>query len=199
MIPVKEFHLVHAIYGLNVKDVLSSGSLLSLSKQEGNNSIFFNKNDEKDNFYKSLVKSFNYDKKVFTGLIVPDENNEPVFTINHALPHMVYFILDPKLIEDYNNCSIKIAKNIKLKKSSYPYYCKEWSFANVNNGCIKYIPKKSLEFNLNKWRDDYLNKKQMMIEEIKKIVFNYKTNIFLSILDFKNNFNKNKKFHGLST
>lgn len=170
MVPVEDFHLVHAIYGLNVIDVLSSGSLLSLSKQEGNNSIFFNKNDKKDSFYKSVVKKYNYDKKVFTGLIVPDENNEPVFTINHALPYMVYFILDPHLIEDYNNCSLEISKLQKLKKSSYPYYCKDWNYANVDYGCIKYNPKKSLEFNLNKWRQKYLEDRSYTKEAIDKFV-----------------------------
>ncbi len=183
MVPVEEFHLVHAVNGLNIKEVLSSGSLLSLSKQEGNNSIFFDKNNKKDSFYKSVVKKYNYDKKVFTGLIVPDENNEPVFTINHALPHMVYFILDPHLIEDYNNCSIEIAKNTKLKKSSYPYYCKEWNYADVNSNCIKYNNKKSLEFNLNKWRQKYLEDRSYMKEAIDNFVNNNLKRLNLELED----------------
>ena len=40
MIPVKEFHLVHAVTEDNFRKILSSGSLLSISKAGGNNSQY---------------------------------------------------------------------------------------------------------------------------------------------------------------
>ena len=155
MIPVKEFHLVHATDALNLEQILATDSLLSISKSKY----------EGSEFYEEELNKFNYDKKIFTGLIMPDENNKPNFTINNAVSGRVYLILNPKLIEDYAQCSLNLTDGNEV---SFPFFCNNWNFGS-NKDCIKYDTTKSLKDNLNIWRNTHIEYKKNRIQKLKSI------------------------------
>jgi hypothetical protein len=163
MIPVKEFHLVHATDVFNLEEILASGSLLSISKTGPESSEFYE-------LYVGDDEDVNkYGKKIFTGLIMPDENGKPNFTYNKVnsvkfgLPY-VYFILKPQLIRDYAECSFKETADIEV---SFPHFCHRWSVGK-NKDCIKYDTTKSLKDNLNSWRKAHIEYIKFIKEKDKK-------------------------------
>jgi hypothetical protein len=153
MIPVKEFHLVHATTPDNFRKILSSGSLLSISKAESNNSQFYEEDDD--------IDKNKYKEKIFTGLIMPDEHNNPTFTVDNTSSNWGYLILNPQLIEDYAQCSLE--QNVDTEVS-FPHFCDKWK-GGSNKGCIKYDTSKSLKTNLNCWREAYLEMLKLEKEE----------------------------------
>lgn len=161
MIPVKEFHLVHAVKFKNFEKILASDSLLSISKAETNTSSYFSSENE---FFKELNEKVKYDKKIFTGLIMPNENGIPNFTIENVDTSMIYLILNPKLVKDYAECSSEKTDGSDV---SFPHYCNEWNWGG-HSGCIKYDKKKSLKSNLNIWRQSYLEIRQLRMNKLNK-------------------------------
>ena len=161
MIPVKEFHLVHAVKSKNMEKLLLSNSLLSISKTETNTSSYFPSENE---FFNELNEEVKYNKKIFTGLIIPDENGIPNFTIENVDTSMIYLILNPKLVKDYAECSLEKPDGNDV---SFPHYCNDWNWGR-HNGCIKYDKKKSLKNNLNIWRQSYLNIRQIRLKKLNK-------------------------------
>ncbi len=157
MIPVKEFHLVHATYRDDLEKILDSGSLLSISKGKQESTFWSGEILEDFNIKNS------YDKKIFTALIMPNENNVPNFTFENVDSSLVYLILNPKLIRDYAECSSEKNVNTEI---SFPHYCDGWN-GGSNTDCIKYDKKKSLKANLNSWRESYLDVRDYRLKKLK--------------------------------
>lgn len=161
MIPVKEFHLVHATYKYNLEEILASGSLLSISKGKQESTFFYDKKNNSELEELNIKNAFS--KKVFTGLIMPNENNVPNFTFENVDSSSVYLILNPKLIKDYAQCSLEQNADTEV---SFPHYCDGWTYGS-NTDCIKYDKKKSLKANLNSWREYYLYVREQRLKELK--------------------------------
>lgn len=165
MIPLEEFHLVHAITDFSVlENVIKTGKLQSLSRQKDPKSPFFSffktKKEDKRYIYNQ------YNNKVFFGLIFPDQNNHPLFSINNVSGNFVYLVFDPKMIEDYKNCSLQLVNGRKI---SFPLYCNEWTYGKYYKGVCKFYKKsKSLVENLNNFRTDFIEKKLKNLYKPKK-------------------------------
>ena len=157
MIPVKEFHLVHATNVFNLESILATNSLLSISKSKSESSEFYELYVDDEDVNK-------YGKKIFTGLIMPDENGKPNFTVKKVNSLYVYFILKPQLIRDYADCSFKETADIEV---SFPHFCHRWSVGK-NKDCIKYDTAKSLKDNLNSWRKAHIEYIKFIKEQDKK-------------------------------
>lgn len=159
MIPVKEFHLVHATDIWNSESILATNSLLSISKSKNETDFY--------ELYAGEEDANKYGKKIFTGLIMPDENGKPNFTINrvNSLGSLyVYFILKPQLVKDYAECSLEKTGGNEV---SFPHFCHHWHVGS-NKDCIKYDTTKSLKTNLNSWRKAHIEYIKFIKEKDKK-------------------------------
>lgn len=128
---VEDFHLVHVAERRDIsllKKILKDKALLSTASQ-GEDPTPGLEGDE---------------EKVHMGLIMPNKQGK---TIMSGRPikdvSCVYFILNPKLIQDAVECGDNL------------HYCKTWNNGETT-GCAPYNPSKSLLQNLIDWRNSHI-------------------------------------------
>ena len=145
-----KFYISHYTHKDNLKHILNSFSLQPLQLQKE----LLNKDNPDNEFTSEYFEDSKergdpekYKRSIFYSILFPDNDGIPIF--DPQVPGMeVYFIFSSKIVED--NANMVGTHDI----TEVPIFCKGWNYGKINSDkCISYDLKKSLEQNLNNWRD----------------------------------------------
>ena len=151
MYSVDKFYVSHYTSKNNLKYILESMSLQPLALQE---KIFKHKHPDKEwsntDYYETSEDQGDpekYKRSIFYSILFPDNDGIPIF--NPPVPGKeAFFIFSPKIISD--NADMVGKYNIQEN----PIFCKGWHFGKTSSeSCVNYDNSKSLDENLNTWRN----------------------------------------------
>jgi hypothetical protein len=153
--PVEKFYVSHFTDINRIRNILKSHALQPSGMQKN----YVGRYRENAEEHGDLEK---YNKSVFYSIIFPDDNGVPIFKESRITGYG-FFVFSPKIIED--NAKIVGRRGV----SELPIFCKAWNYGKIREEyCHTYDTDKSLEENLNSWR-------QVMSENIKQYMIDPET------------------------
>lgn len=152
--PVEKFYVSHFTDIKRIQSILDARAL----QPSGMQKKYIGRYRENAEEHGDLKK---YDKSVFYSIIFPDDNGVSIFK-ESFINGYGFFIFSPKIIED--NAGMLGRRNV----SELPIFCRGWAYGEIHENCYKYDSDKSLEENLNSWR-------QIMSENIKQYMIDPET------------------------
>jgi hypothetical protein len=149
-----KFYVCHFTSKNNLKKIIDSMSLQPLSLQE---KIFKHNDLDKEwnptDYYESSETEGDpekYKRSIFYSILFPDNDGIPIFN-PPVVGKEAYFIFSPKIISD--NANMVGKHNIQ----EGPIFCKNWNFGKIiPKWCTSYDSSKSLDENLNTWRNSII-------------------------------------------
>lgn len=144
------FFVTHTTNSSNLEYILETGSIQPLSLQK---KLFEEQNPGKNftyefnsDYYGKSKDSKKYINSVFYGFLYPNKDGE-IHYDPMMLGSSVHFIFSSKIIQD--NANMYGCRKVH----DLPIFCKGWNYGKIDEKCSYYNCKRSLEYNLNKWRN----------------------------------------------
>jgi hypothetical protein len=152
--PVEKFYVSHFTDIKRIRNIITSRALQPAGMQKN----YVGRYRENAEEHGDLEK---YDNSVFYSIIFPDDDGVPIFKESRITGYG-FFVFSPKIIED--NAKMVGRRGV----SELPIFCKAWNYGKIHEHCYTYETDKSLEENLNSWR-------QIMSENIKQYMIDPET------------------------
>jgi hypothetical protein len=137
--PVEKFYVSHFTDIDRIQSILDTRALQPAGMQKN----YVGRYRENAEEHGDLEK---YNKSVFYSIVFPDDNGIPIFE-KSFISGYGFFVFSPKIIED--NANMLGRHNV----SENPIYCRGWNYGEIHEHCYTYETDKSLEENLNTWRN----------------------------------------------